>query len=117
MRTEDRAPSPAAEVPVTDLLDTLEAGPTAVRGGALRGMGYFASFFLALISVPRMARHLGPEEYGQFVVVLSLIGIVSLLANGGVARVGVREYVVRDGDARRPVLQNALGLRLLLSSA
>ena len=117
MRTEDRAPSPAAEVPVTDLLDTLEAGPTAVRGGALRGMGYSASILLALISVPLMARHLGPEEYGEFVVVLSLIGIVSLLANGGVARVGVREYVLRDGDARRPVLQNALGLRLLLSSA
>jgi O-antigen/teichoic acid export membrane protein len=75
------------------------------------------AILLGFVSVPLMTRHLGPEEYGRFVTVLSLIGIVSLLANGGIARVGIREYVAREPARRRTVLRSTLGLRLLLSSA
>jgi O-antigen/teichoic acid export membrane protein len=100
-----------------DILDTSEAGPAAIRGGALRAGGYAAGILLSLISAPLLIRHLGVTGYGQFVTVSSLLFILLGLTDGGLTNVGVREYATLHGAARERFMRSFLALRGLLPLA
>lgn len=98
------------------ILDSSEAGGQAIRGGAVRSIGYFAGLALALVSTPLLTRHLGVADFGRFVTVGSLIVIVTILADAGLTTVGVREYAVRDAEGRHRLMRNLVAVRLVVAA-
>jgi O-antigen/teichoic acid export membrane protein len=113
MATENESALPVAE---PDLLDTPQAGPTAIRGSFLRVAGYVAGVLLSLVSVPLLIRHLGFSDYGRYVTVISLVTIVQGVTDVGLGQIGVREFVTRPGTERAPLMRNLLGARFALTS-
>lgn len=105
---------PAAE---PDLLDSAQAGPAALRGGALRSGGYALGLLLSLASAPLLIRHLGQEDFGRYVTVLSVVVVVAGFTEAGLNTIALREYASLRGAERDRVLASALGLRLTLSVA
>jgi O-antigen/teichoic acid export membrane protein len=105
----------ARNPPSGDLLDSPAAGPQAARGGAMRAGGYVLGTLLALISSPLMIRHLGVEDFGRYVTVLSLVTIVAGFTEAGLNTIALREYAARDGADRRAVMRDLLGIRIVLT--
>jgi O-antigen/teichoic acid export membrane protein len=103
--------------PQGDVLASREAGPKAIRGGMVRTLGYGAGLLLSLASAPLLLRHLGVEDFGKYITVLSLITIVGLVSDAGLTVVGVREYSVRDADGRRRLMSNLVTLRVTITVA
>jgi O-antigen/teichoic acid export membrane protein len=101
----------------TDILDSGEAGGQAIRGSALRVSGYVAGAVMTLISAPLMFRHLGIVDFGAYVTVLSLIGVVAGVTDAGLSAVAVREYAVRAGAEREQLMRDVLGARIVLTVA
>jgi O-antigen/teichoic acid export membrane protein len=99
-----------------DILDRSEAGGRAIRGGAMRSIGYFAGLALALVSTPLLTRHLGVADFGGFVTIGSLVVIVAILADAGLTTVGVREYAVRDAEGRHRLMRNLVAVRLFVAA-
>ena len=87
-----------------------------IRGTAARTIGYFAGLALALGAMPLLTRHLGVVDYGRYVVVGSLITIVTIVADAGLTAVGVREYAVRDTEGRRRLMRNLVAVRLVVAA-
>lgn len=100
-----------------DLLDTHAAGPAAARGGALRAAGYAAGMLLAVVSAPLLIRHLGVEDFGRYVTVLSLVAIAAGITEAGVAVIALREYASHARAERDRVMRDLLGIRIALTSA
>jgi O-antigen/teichoic acid export membrane protein len=105
------------ETTATDVLATPEAGGMAIRGGALRTLGYGLGLAMSLVSVPLLTRHLGVADFGGYVTVLSLVTIVALVADAGLTVIGVRDYAVRAEQGRRSLVANILSLRLLIATS
>ena len=101
----------------SDLLDTPAAGPQAARGGAIRAGGYALATLLALLSAPLMIRHLGVEDYGRYVTIMSVVAVVAGLTDAGINTIALREYTAQVGDERRAVMRDLLGIRLVLTVA
>jgi len=101
--------------PPRDVLDTTEAGATAIRGGAVRGLGYAFGLLLSAATVPLVVRHLGLEDFGRFVLVSALITLVGGLTDVGLQAVGIREFSTRAGAERDRLMRNLLGVRLALT--
>lgn len=99
-----------------DLLDTPQAGPAAVRGGAMRVVGYVAGVALSVGSSALLFRHLGVVDSGRYVTVLALIAIVLGVTDVGLTTIGVRELAVRGEAAKRRLMRNLLGVRLTLAT-
>ena len=95
-----------------DPLNAPDAGARAIRGGSLRIAGYGVGALCYLATAPFVIRHLGVEDFGGYVAVLALIGVVALVSDAGLTLVGLREYAVRDEPARARLLDNLLALRL-----
>jgi O-antigen/teichoic acid export membrane protein len=100
-----------------DVLSSREAGGAAIRGGMLRVGGYVLGLLLALVSIPILTRHLGVDEFGRYVTVLSIIAVVGLIADAGLTVVGVREYAVRDDAGRSRLVRNLVSLRAIVAFA
>lgn len=98
-----------------DVLDSASAGSKAVRGGAMRSIGYFVGLALTLVSAPLLTRHLGVVDFGYFVTVGSLVTIVTIFADAGLTAVGVREYAVRHTESRHLLMSNIVALRLVVA--
>jgi O-antigen/teichoic acid export membrane protein len=105
----------ATEPRERDLLDSPQAGSAAVRGGALRVIGYGAGILMTVVSAGLLFRHLGLDDTGRYVTVLALIAIVSGVTDIGLTTIGMRELAVREPAAQRVLLANLLGVRLVLS--
>jgi O-antigen/teichoic acid export membrane protein len=102
---------------LTAVLDTEEAGGIAIRGGALRLVGYGATVLLSVIGVAAVTRHLGAADFGRYSVVQSLVAIAAGVAEAGMINVGIREYAVREGRDRDAMLANLQGIRIALGLA
>jgi O-antigen/teichoic acid export membrane protein len=100
-----------------ELLDTPEAGPTAVRGGVFRLAGYGIGVLLTVGSAALLFRHLGVGDGGRYVTALALVALVSGVTELGLTAVGVRELATRPREERTMVMRNLLGLRLVLTAA
>jgi O-antigen/teichoic acid export membrane protein len=98
-----------------EVLDTPEAGPIAIRGSAMRTAGYMAGVLLSAASAPLMIRHLGVVDFGRYVTVISIVMIVAAVTDVGLTNIGVREYSVREASERRRLIQNLLGMRVVLT--
>ena len=99
---------------VTDLLDTAEAGPAAIRGSAFRIGGFLAGTLVGFAAFALLARHLGVDDIGQYSVVVALVTVVGGLTDLGLTAIGVRELSTRTGASRTHFARNLLGLRLVL---
>jgi O-antigen/teichoic acid export membrane protein len=108
---------PQPEPPAGDLVDSRAAGPVAARGGALRAGGYAVGTLLAVASAPLMIRHLGVEDYGRYVTVLSLVVIVAGFTDAGLNTIALREYATAAGSQRDGVMRDLLGIRIVLGVA
>jgi O-antigen/teichoic acid export membrane protein len=91
------------------------AGGKAIRGSALRVGSYGAQLALSLIAVPLMVRHLGPDDYGRYVTVSSIVFIIAGFTEGGLMYLGVRHYVALEGAERERYMRSLTGLRLVLT--
>lgn len=111
---ELRAPSISA-VSAPDILDQPQAGDAAVRGGALRVIGYAVGVILTVISAALLFRHLGVVDSGRYVTVLALSSLIAGMTEIGLTAVGIRELAVRDAAGQRRLMANLLGLRLVLT--
>jgi O-antigen/teichoic acid export membrane protein len=99
-----------------DVLHTSEAGPKVIRGGVLRFGGYAAGVLLGAVASIFLLRHLGVDEFGRYVTVMSLVAIVSGVTDAGLTVVGSRELAVRAaGPERDRLVANILAIRLLLT--
>ncbi len=109
------APSQTATPGDDDLLATPDAGPAAIRGGAVRVGGYLAGALISAISAALLFRHLGVVGFGLYTIALSLVAVVDGLSDLGLTAIGVRELSILRGPARRELARNLLGLRVALT--
>ncbi len=98
-----------------DLLGTTAAGPAAIRGGALRVAGYALGVVLTVGSAAALFRHLGVDDSGRYVLVLSLVTLFGGITDAGLSTIGVREIAARGGMELGRLLRNLLGLRLVFT--
>ena len=107
----------AAAPPGEDALVAGAAGPAVIRGGAIRALGYGASVVLGLAAAPFLIRHLGVDQYGRYVTILSIVAVIQGFSDAGLTNLGVREYSTRDAEARAGLMRNLVGIRILLATA
>ena len=100
---------------MSDLLDTPEAGPAAIRGGGLRIVSYGFGVLLSVASAAALFRHLGVDDAGRYVTVLALVTVAGGITDAGLAAIGMREVSVRDPAARAGFVRNLLGMRIALT--
>jgi O-antigen/teichoic acid export membrane protein len=62
-----------------------------------------------------LLRHLGVVDFGRYVTVMALIGIVSGVSDAGLTTIGARELSVAEGHERVHLLRNLITLRLVLT--
>jgi O-antigen/teichoic acid export membrane protein len=99
-----------------DILRSPEAGKHVIRGGTVRGLGYGLGVALTAVASVFLLRYLGVDRFGEYVTVLSLMAIVSGITDAGLTAVGARELALREpGEPRRRLLENLIGLRLVLT--
>ena len=107
------APSADAPPPTgAALLDSDEAGATAVRGGLLRISGYGVGTLASIGSAAVLFRHLGVRASGEYVTVLSLVALAGGVTDAGLTSIGMREYAVREGRDRDETMSALLGMRI-----
>src|SRR4051812_11818019 len=101
-----------------EILDKPEAGVKALRGSVIRVGGYGVGVLLGLISAPLLIRHLGIVDFGRYLTVVSVIGLVQGVIGGwrrvtaGVLVVGlVRGWARRGRKARTPRKHTRRGRR------
>ncbi|HEY2536026.1 MAG TPA: oligosaccharide flippase family protein [Solirubrobacteraceae bacterium] len=100
--------SPVAE----DLLTSAHAGGKVIRGSAWRAAGNLAGVLAGLVTATLMLRHLGVEESGRYVTVLSLVAIAWSVVDLGLGVSASRELALREVDARRALMGNVIAQRL-----
>jgi O-antigen/teichoic acid export membrane protein len=99
-----------------DLLDSPEAGGAAIRGSALRALGYGVITLLGLATAPILVRQLGVVGFGRYTTVVSLIAIVATVTDAGLAALAVRELSLRTATARAALMRELVGVRIALTS-
>jgi O-antigen/teichoic acid export membrane protein len=98
-----------------DILDSSAAGPAAIRGGVLRLAGYGIGVAVTVVSAALLFRHLGVEDGGRYVTVMSMVLIVSGVLDFGLTAIGVRELSVLPAGEARALMRQLVGLRVVLS--
>lgn len=106
-------PLPAAP----DLLDTPDAGVAAIRGGAVRTVGYVLGVAVTVASSALLLRHLGVVATGEYVTVLSLVTLTGGVTEAGLAAIGVRELSTLPSGMAQSFFRSLSGLRLVCISA
>jgi O-antigen/teichoic acid export membrane protein len=100
-----------------DVLDTPAAGPTAIRGAALRLAGYGISVLLGVAAMALLFRHLGVEDGGRYVTIVALVALFGGVTDAGLATIAVRELAVRSGPDRDSFFRSVLGIRVATALA
>jgi len=101
---------------VAAFLGSSEAGGAAVRGGAVRVVGYMANAGLGALAAAFMFRYLGRGRVGVYVAAISIAAIVAGLSDLGLSALGLRELAVRDSASRPRLMRNLLGLRIVMTA-
>lgn len=100
---------------VAAVLGSSEAGGTAIRGGALRIIGYTVNAALGALAAAFLFRHLGTQNVGTYAAALSIAAIVAGLSDLGLTALGLRELSLRDPEGRVRLMGNLLGLRIAIT--
>src|SRR5262245_37511091 len=73
---------------------------------AARGFDVVANVIVSLA----ILRHLGPTRYGDFVLVLTIVGLVGLVAELGLPKLSVRE-ISRDDESAGSIVGTVTVMR------
>lgn len=98
-----------------DALNSPGAGGKVIRGSAVRAVANVAGIVLGLATATLLLRHLGVAESGRYVTVLSLVGIAVSVVDTGLNTTASSELARVDPPARRELLANVLGQRLIVA--
>ncbi len=99
-----------------DVLTSSGAGGKVIRGSALRIGANVAGLVLGLLTATLLLRHLGVDDSGRYVTVLSLVGIAVAVVDTGL-NVTARSALARvEPAARRELLANVISQRLLVAA-
>jgi O-antigen/teichoic acid export membrane protein len=98
-----------------DVLSTSEAGPAAVRGGALRISSFLAGSLVSVGAAALLFRHLGVVNTGRYTTALSLSAVVTGFTDLGLTVIGIRELAVLKGPERARLARSLLGLRIVVT--
>jgi O-antigen/teichoic acid export membrane protein len=98
-----------------EVLDSSTAGARVIRGSVLRAASYAGGVALSIGTAALMIRHLGAGDYGKYVIVMSLIAIVSGFTDIGMANVAAREIAASGREERNRLLANLLGIRIAIA--
>jgi O-antigen/teichoic acid export membrane protein len=112
MTSESRTKEREAAIVATGEPD---AGELAIRGGAIRVVGYVAGILVSFGAATILVRYLGIPEFGRYATVTSLIAIVGGVTEAGISLYGIREYQARSAADRRRLMADLLGMRLALT--
>jgi O-antigen/teichoic acid export membrane protein len=93
-----------------------DGGERAIRGGAIRVIGYVAGVLVSLGAAAILLRHLGVSNFGRYVTVTSLIAVVGGVTEAGISLYGIREFASRTEPARSELMANLMGMRLALTA-
>jgi O-antigen/teichoic acid export membrane protein len=96
-----------------DVLTSAAAGGRVIRGSAVRVLANVAGTALGLVTATLLLRHLGVEDSGRYVTVLSLVGITVAVVDTGLNVTASNQLALRPPDLRRPLVANILAQRLL----
>jgi O-antigen/teichoic acid export membrane protein len=100
----------------TESSPQLDSGEVAIRGGAIRVVGYVSGVVISLGAAAILVRHLGISVFGRYVTVISLVALVGGVTEAGIAVYGIREFATRNDSERRALLADLLGMRLTLTA-
>jgi O-antigen/teichoic acid export membrane protein len=98
-----------------DVLRSSEAGGRVIRGSAARVIANVAGIVLGLATATLLLRHLGVEDSGRYVTVLSLVGIAVSVVDTGLNVTASSELALREPGSRRALVANILAQRLLIA--
>ena len=112
--SEHPQPSRDAPAPEAQRHDRGESA-SAIRGGAVRVLGYACGALVSLATAAILVRHLGIQGFGRYVTVTSLVALVGGVTEAGVLVHGIRELLLSDEGDRRRLLGNLLAMRLVLA--
>jgi len=99
-----------------DVLTSNEAGGKVIRGSFMRVGANVAGLLLGLVTATVLLRHLGVEDSGRYVTVLSLVGIAVSVVDTGLNVTASSELARRERGERRILLANVVGQRLLVAA-
>jgi O-antigen/teichoic acid export membrane protein len=100
----------------TDILRSAGAGKKVVHGSALRLGANLAALVFALATATLLLRHLGVEESGRYVTVMSLVGIALAIVDQGLNVSASKDLTMCPRDERRTLLANVVGQRLIVAA-
>jgi O-antigen/teichoic acid export membrane protein len=98
-----------------DVLTSTEAGGKVIRGSAARVIANVAGIVLGLATATLLLRHLGVDDSGRYVTVLSLVGIAVAVVDTGLNVTASSELALREPGDRRELVANVLAQRLLIA--
>jgi O-antigen/teichoic acid export membrane protein len=82
----------------------------------LRVGGYVVGIVLSVGSAALLLRYLGPSDFGRYATIVSLVTIVGGVTEAGMTNIGLREWTVLPPERRPRLLENLLGIRLVLTA-
>jgi O-antigen/teichoic acid export membrane protein len=99
-----------------DVLRSAGAGRKVIHGSALRLGANLASLVFALVTATLLLRHLGVEESGRYVTVMSLAGIAFAIVDQGLNVSASKDLTMAARDERRSLLENVVGQRIVMAT-
>jgi O-antigen/teichoic acid export membrane protein len=99
-----------------DVLRSAGAGEKVIHGSALRLGANLAALVFALATATLLLRHLGVEESGRYVTVMSLVGIALAIVDQGLNVSASKDLTMCPRDERRTLLENVVGQRLIVAA-
>lgn len=91
------------------------AGKKVIHGSALRLGANLANLVFALATATLLLRHLGVEESGRYVTVMSLVGIAMAIVDQGLNVSASKDLTVAPREERRALLANVVGQRIVVA--
>jgi O-antigen/teichoic acid export membrane protein len=92
------------------------AGRKVIHGSALRLGANLASLVFALATATLLLRHLGVEESGRYVTVMSLAGIALAIVDQGLNVSASKDLTMCPRAERRELLANVVGQRIVVGA-
>ncbi|HVS99094.1 MAG TPA: polysaccharide biosynthesis C-terminal domain-containing protein [Solirubrobacterales bacterium] len=99
-----------------DVLHSAGAGKKVIHGSALRGGANLANLVFSLATATLLLRHLGVEESGRYVTVMSLVGIAMAIVDQGLNVSASKDLTTVARDERRALLGNVVGQRIIVAA-
>jgi O-antigen/teichoic acid export membrane protein len=99
-----------------DVLRSAGAGKKVIHGSALRLGANLANLVFSLATATLLLRHLGVEESGRYVTVMSLVGIAVAIVDQGLNVSASKDLTLAARDERRTLLANVVGQRIIVAA-